>query len=61
MSSIFKELLDTLDTLEQQHGRITLWEWTREWLEAVPEYADDEKVSLEEYLCSRSEAEVAAC
>jgi hypothetical protein len=50
---------ELFDNLEEQHGRITLWEWTREWLEAVPEYADNEKVSLEEYLNSRSEAEVA--
>lgn len=46
---------ELLNTLEQQHGRITLWEWTREWLEAVPEFDDDEKVSLQEYLSIRSE------
>jgi hypothetical protein len=47
-----------LDTLEEQYGKITLWEWTREWMENEAECEDDERCSLEEYLHLRAENQV---
>jgi hypothetical protein len=44
-----------LDTLEQQHGKITLWEWTRDWMQNEAECEDDERCPLVEYLSLRAE------
>jgi hypothetical protein len=44
-----------LDALEQQFGKITLWEWVREWIEGEYECEADEHIRLEEYLWLRAE------
>ena len=44
-----------LDRLEENYGKITLWEWTREWMQNEKECDDDERCTLEEYLCLRAE------
>lgn len=43
-----------LDELEKQYGKITLWEWVREWIELENACDEDERTPLEEYLYLRA-------
>ncbi len=40
--------------LEENHGAMTLWEWTKEWIESENEAAADEHMGLVEYLLMRA-------
>lgn len=46
-----------LTTLEENYGKITLWEWTRDWIQNNNECEVGEQCSLEEYLSLRAENE----
>lgn len=43
-----------LDFLEQNYGKMTLWEWAREWLEIEAQSEADEQIGLLEYLYLRA-------
>ena len=43
-----------LNFLEGNYGKMTLWEWTREWIELEMQSEEDEHIDLLEYLYLRA-------